>query len=67
MWFKVYPPENGIFVVYQERNLKKAIKDRKSGTFGWRILQDKMSDILNMQIGSHETARRIAAELKYYD
>ena len=47
-------------------NLEKAIGDRVCGKFGWRTLKSKMSKILKVDIGSHETARCIAAELKHY-
>ena len=47
-------------------NLEKAIGDRVCGKLGWRTLKSKMSKILKVDIGSHETARCIAAELKHY-
>ena len=47
-------------------NLEKAIGDRVCGKFGWQTLKSKMSKILKVDIGSHETARCIAAELKHY-
>ena len=42
--------------------MKKAIKDRQSGKFGWRVLQAKFTEILGINIKSHERARRVAAE-----
>ena len=46
----------------QKNDMKKAIKDRQSGQFGWRVLQDKLTEILGINIKSHERARLIAAE-----
>jgi len=56
----------GPLSTYKKHQLQKAILDRDSGKIGWRKLQKKMSSILNTEIGSHETARRIAAEFQQY-
>ena len=45
-----------------KNQMKKAIKDRQSGKFGWRVLQAKFTEILGINIKSHERARRVAAE-----
>ena len=50
----------------QKKHMKDAIKDRQSGTFGWRVLQAKFTEILGINIKSHERARRIAAEFKLH-
>ena len=46
------------------KDLRQAIKDRDQGEFGWRTLQKKMSTILNINLGSHERARRVSIEFK---
>ena len=46
------------------QKLRKAIKDRDDGKYGWRTLKKKMSNILNINIGSHERARRVSIEFK---
>ena len=56
----------GSLSTQQRKKLDNAIKERDSGCIGWRKLQEKMSNILNIQIGSHETARRIADEFVLY-
>ena len=56
----------GALSIQQKKKLDTAIKERNSGCIGWRKLQKEMSNILNIQIGSHETARRIADEFLQY-
>lgn len=50
----------------QKNHMKKAIDDRHSGQFGWRVLQEKFTEILGINLKSHERARRIAAEFKLH-
>ena len=52
---------------YTQRNqMRKAIKDHKDAQFGWRTLQAKFTEILGINIKSHEQARRIAAEFNLH-
>jgi hypothetical protein len=46
--------------------MKTAINDHKNGQFGWRVLQAKFTEILGINIKSHERARRIAAEFNMH-
>jgi len=48
------------------QKMKKASRERAVGKFGWRRLQEEFSDILGIQVKSHEAARRMAQELKVY-
>ena len=50
----------------QKNQMKKAIDDRHNGQFGWRVLQEKFTEILGINIKSHERARRIAAEFQLH-
>ena len=51
---------------HQKKQLKAVIKDRDDGVFGWRMLKEKINDIMGIELGSHETARRFAKECKLY-
>ena len=51
----------------QKKQLKDAASERDSGNIGLRKMQKKMSEILQKDIRSHETARRLAAEIMLYD
>jgi len=46
------------------RKVLKLIKERESGTFGWRPLRQKLTEILGEDFGSHESVRRFVEQIK---
>ena len=51
----------------QKKQFKDVASERDSKKIGLRKMQKKMSEILQKDIRSHETARRLAAEIMLYD
>jgi len=58
--------QDGKLSYAQVNQMKTAINDHKNGQFGWRVLQAKFTEILGINIKSHERARRIAAEFNMH-
>ena len=50
----------------QKMQLKAAIKDKDDKKIGWRSLQKRINNILDIDLRSHESARRFANEFKMY-